>query len=183
MKKPSVPYCVFLARTRNAVFIHFPRVLGIWEMQTASFRNEIKSFYPFTLTVTNHHHHHVVSLARISLTLSRYFSLSFIAFGRSSGLYLVSSHSCCMYVRAGRPAFAWPYAGVHWSTSQMSSSLLLQLCPACLANLNCIVFVVGSKWPSNWCLVGCCHQDLFIIALNILVLLPSSFVSRLLASK
>ena len=45
--------------------------------------------------------------ARISLTLSRHFSLSFIASGRSSGLHPVSSQSCCMYVRAGRPAFAY----------------------------------------------------------------------------
>ena len=29
----------------------------------------------------------------------------------------------CMYVRAGRPAFARPYVGVHRSTSLMSSSL------------------------------------------------------------
>ena len=115
------------------------------------------------------HHHHVVQLARISLTLSRHFSQSFIAFGRSSGLHHVSSHSCCMYVRAGRPAFAWPYAGVHRSTSLMSSSLLLQQCPACLVHLNCIVFVIGGKWPYSWCLVGCCRQDLFNIALNILV--------------
>ena len=43
-----------------------------------------------------HHHHHVVPPARISLTLSRHFSLSFIAPGRSSGLHPVSSHSCCM---------------------------------------------------------------------------------------
>ena len=28
-----------------------------------------------------------------------------------------------------------------------------------------------------WCFVGCCHQDLFNIARNILVLLPSSFFS------
>ena len=57
---------------------------------------------------TNHHnhHHHAVPRARISLTLSRHFSLSFIASSRSSGL-----HSCCMYVRAGRPAFARPYVG------------------------------------------------------------------------
>ena len=34
-------------------------------------------------------------LARISLTLSRHFSLSFIASGRSSMLHLVSSHCCC----------------------------------------------------------------------------------------
>ncbi len=75
----------------------------------------------------------------ISLTLSRHFSLSFIASGRSSGQHPVSSHSCCMYVRAGRPAFARPYAGVHRSTSLMSSSLLLQQCPACLVRLTWIV--------------------------------------------
>ena len=63
------------------------------------------------------YHHHVVRLARISLTLSRHFSLSFIASGRSSELHPVTSHSCCMYVRAGRPAFARPYVGVHRSTS------------------------------------------------------------------
>ena len=33
----------------------------------------------------HHHHHHVVLVARISQTLSRHFSLSFIASGRSSG--------------------------------------------------------------------------------------------------
>ena len=69
----------------------------------------------------NHHHHHVVLVARISLTLSRHFSLSFIASGRSSGQHPVSSHSCWMYVRAGRPAFARPCVGVHKSTSLMSS--------------------------------------------------------------
>ena len=94
----------------------------------------------------HHHHHHVLPLARISLTLSRHFSLSFIASGRSSGLNPVSSHSCCMYVWAGRPAFAWSYAGVHRSTSLMSSSLLLQECPACLVCLTCIVFVTGGSW-------------------------------------
>ena len=76
-----------------------------------------------------HHHHHVVLLARISLALSRHFSLSFIVSGKSSGLHPISSHSCCMYVRAGRPAFARPYVGVHRSTSLMSLSLLLQQCP------------------------------------------------------
>ena len=65
-----------------------------------------------TYTCTHNHHHHVVLLARISLTLSRHFSLSFIAYGRSSGLHPVSSHSCCMYVLAGRPASARPYVGV-----------------------------------------------------------------------
>ena len=93
-------------------------------------------------------------LARISLTLSLHVSLSFIAFGRSSGLHLVSSHSCCMNVRAGRPAFDWPYAGVHRSTSLTILSLLLQQCPACLIRLACIVFVmvggrtVGAVWDA-----------------------------------
>ena len=51
---------------------------------------------------SHHHHHHVVPLP-----------LSFIALGRSSGQHPVSSHSCWMYVRAGRPAFARPCVGVH----------------------------------------------------------------------
>ena len=102
-------------------------------------------------------------LARISLTLSRHFSLSLIASGRSSGLHPVSSHSCCMYVLAGRPAFARTYVGVHRSTSLMSSSPLLQQCPECQVRLTCIVFVMGGRWPYSWSFVGCCCQNLFNI--------------------
>ena len=116
-----------------------------------------------------HHHHHVTLVARISLTLSRHSSLSFIALGRSSGQHPVSSHSCWMYVRAGRPAFARSCVGVHKSTSLMSSSLLFQQCPACLVRLTWIVFVIGGRWPYSWCLVGCCYKDLFKIARSILV--------------
>ena len=83
----------------------------------------------------HHHHHHIALVARISLTLSRHSSLSFIALGRSSGRQPVSSHSCWMYVRAGRPAFARPCLGIHKSTSLTSSFLLLQQCPACLVIL------------------------------------------------
>ena len=114
---------------------------------------------------------------RIFLTLSRYFSLSFIASGRSSGLHPVSSHSCWMYVRAGRPAFARPYVGVHRSKSLMSSSLLLQQCPACLVRLTWIGFLIGGWWPYSWCFVGCCIQNWFNIAHSILVWFPSSFFS------
>ena len=81
----------------------------------------------------------------------------------------VSSHSCYMYVRAGRPSFSRPYVGVHRSTSLMSSSLLLQQCLACLVRLTWIAFVMGDRWPYSWCLVGCCCQDLFNISGNILV--------------
>ena len=124
----------------------------------------------------HHHHHHVVPLARISLTFSRHFSLSFIASGRSSGLHPVSSHRCCTYVLADRPALARPNVGVHRSTSLMSSSLLLQQCPACLARLTWIVFVMGGRWPYSWCFVGCCRQDLFNIARNILVMSFTSYL-------
>ena len=86
----------------------------------------------------HHHHHHV-------LTLSRHYSLSFIASDWSSGLHSVSSQSCGMYVRAGRPDFARSYAGVHWSTSLMSTSLLLQQCPACLGPSNLDSFRDGRQ--------------------------------------
>ena len=115
------------------------------------------------------YHHHIALVARISLTISRHFSLSFIALGRSSGQYPVSSHSCWMYVRAGRPAVARPCVGVHKSTSLMSSSLLLQQCPVCMVRLTWIVFVIGGRWTYSWCLVGCCRQDLFKIARSIIV--------------
>ena len=59
--------------------------------------------------------------------------------------------------------------GVHRSTSLMSSSLLLQQCPACLVCLTWIVFMVGGRWPYSWCFVGCCLQDLYNIARSILV--------------
>ena len=128
------------------------------------------------------YHHHVVPPARISLTISRHSSLSFIVSGRSSGLHPVSSQTCCMKVRVGRPAFVRPYDGVHWRTSLMSSSLLLQQCPACLVRLTLIVFVIGGRWPYIWGFVGCCLQELFKIARSIFVQLPSSFFSIRLVS-
>ena len=127
------------------------------------------TYFLFKTKWNYHHHHHIALVARISLTLSRHSSLSFIALGRSSGQHPVSSHSCWMYVRAGRPAFARPCVGIHKSTSLMSSSLLLQQCPACLVRLTWIVFVIGGRWPYGWCLVGYCCQDLFRIARSILV--------------
>ena len=108
----------------------------------------------------NNNNNNVEPPARISLTLSLHFSLSFIASSRSSGLHPVSSQSCSMYVRAGRPAFARPYVGVHRNISFMSSSLILQQCPACLVRLTPIVFVMGGRWPYSLCFVGCCPQGL-----------------------
>ena len=136
---------------------------------TAAIILSVFFFIYFSRPCIDHHQHHVVPQARISLILSHHFSQSFIPSGRSSELHPVSSHSCCMYVRAGPPAFARPYVGVHKSTSLMSSSLLLQQCPECLVRLTWIVFVMGGRWPYSWCFVGCCCQDLFNIARNILV--------------
>ena len=51
----------------------------------------------------------------------------------------------------------------------MSSSQLLQQCPACLVRLTRRVFVMGGRWPYSWYFVECCRQDLFKIARNILV--------------
>ena len=59
--------------------------------------------------------------------------------------------------------------GVHRSTSLMSSSLLLQQCPACLVCLTWTVFMMGGRWLYSWCFVGCCLLDLFNIACSILV--------------
>ena len=151
---------------------HNEQIAFIPVIKKGSFLSDLyKQLYSWlqNLECILHHHHHVVLVARISLTLSRHSCLSFIALGRSSGQHPVSSHSCWMYVHAGRPAFARPCVGVHKSTSLMSSSLLLQQCPACLVHLTWIVFVIGGRWPYSWCLVGCCRQDLFKIACSILV--------------
>ena len=56
-----------------------------------------------------------------------------------------------------RPAFAWPYSGVHRSTSLMSLSLLLRQCLACLFRLTWIVFMMGGRWQYSCCSVGCIH--------------------------
>ena len=110
-------------------------------------REEIANSMPMTRHdfeyIYIYHHHHAVPPARISLTLSQLFSLLFIASGRSSGLHPVSSHSCCMYVRAVRPTFAWPYwgsIGVHHSRARprFSSSVLRQCrILTCLKRTNC----------------------------------------------
>ena len=68
-----------------------------------------------------------------------------------------------MYVRAGLPAFAWPYVEVLKSTSFMSSSLLLQQCPACLVRLTWMVFVMGGRWPYSWCLEGVASRTCSIL--------------------
>ena len=51
----------------------------------------------------------------------------------------------------------------------MSSSLLLQQCPACLVRLTWIVFVIGGRWPYSCCfpeLVQYSSQNSCVIAVK-----------------
>ena len=141
-------------KQENNYFFYLIILLSTWGL-TPPKTELLENFASFYI----HHHHLVVPSARISLTLSRYLSLSFIASGRSSGLHPVSSQSCCMLVQAGRPAFARPWEGVHWSTSLISSSLHIQQGPVCLVRLTWLVFVIGGKWPYTCCFVGRCFRD------------------------
>ena len=143
-----------MCRHLITIFYHFK----IWYVHTVFIDNFIAVFF-WTL-----YHHHVVPTARISLTLFRHFSLSFIA----SGLHPVSSQSYCMYVQVGRPAFARPYVGVHRSKSLISSSLFLQQCPACLVGLTWIV----SWWEVGGRIVG----DLWGVASRTYSILLTAFL-------
>ena len=97
----------FKGTATTAIGIHRTKT---WLSQLVNYKNAIWTWGHFHHH-HHDHHHHVVLVARISLTLSCHFSLSFITSGWSSGLNPVSSHSCWMYVRAGRPAFTRPYVG------------------------------------------------------------------------
>ena len=68
--------------------------------------------------------------------------------------------------------------GVHWRTSFISLSLLLQQCLACLLRLIWMVLEMGGRWPYSRCFVGCCFQDLFSIARSILVQFMLIFFSK-----
>ena len=62
----------------------------------------------------------------------------------------ISSHSCYMYVRAGRPAFAWPYAGVHRSTSlTLNSSSTHNTLQYICSLLGSTPPQAGSDWDSK----------------------------------
>ena len=60
-----------------------------------------------------------------------------------------------------------PFVGVHRCTTHMSSSLLLQQCPACLVRLTLIVLVIGGKWPYSCCFVGCRTCSILLAASEI----------------
>ena len=94
--------CYFLSYTIIKPRIGQKRTVTKWHwfcvftLLTKTYISSIANIEHSLYIYIYHHHHHVVPLAQISLTISRHFSLSFIASCRSSGLHLVSSHSCCM---------------------------------------------------------------------------------------
>ena len=116
-------------------------------------------------------------LARICLNLSHYSSLSSIAPGRFSKLHPVSVQSSCRLVLVRLPTVARPCEEVHRRTSLMSSSLLLQQCPAYYVCLILMVLEIGGKWPYSCYFVECCFKNLYKIARSILVQFLSSFFS------
>ena len=87
----------------------------------------------------------------------------------SSRLHLESVQSCCRQVLASWPTLAHMREGVHRSTSLMSSSLLLQQCPACIVRL---VWMVCSC-----CFVRYCLPNLFNTPCSNIMWLPSAFFS------
>ena len=126
--------CTYLRRIKDYEYSYYTANLWTTESRYASpftnncnllikrkhsYPSKFYAYYYDVIIIIYHLHHHVVLVARISLTLSRHFSLSFIASGRSSGQHPVSSYSCWMYVRAGRPAFARSFVGVHNNTIYM----------------------------------------------------------------
>ena len=116
-------------------------------------------------------------LAQISLTISCHSSLHSIAFDWSSRLHPVSAQSCCKSVVVGRLTLARPCEVVNRRTSLISSSLLLQQCPACLVHLTWMVLEIEGRLLYSSCFVGCCFQDSFNTAYGTLVQFPSSFCS------
>ena len=81
-------------------------------------------------------------------------SLSSIAPGRLFKLLPASTQSWWRYVFASRQTLAHSYATVYRRTSLMSSSLLLQQCPACLVRDTWMFYEIGGKWPYSCCFAG-----------------------------
>ena len=85
--------------------------------------------YIYNIYIYIYIYHHVVPLARISLTLSRHSLLYHSSLLAGLQGYIPYPHiaAVCMF-EAGRPAFAWPYVGVHRSTSTDEFVLCVCVC-------------------------------------------------------
>ena len=81
------------------------------------------------------------------------------------------------FILASQPTITQQWKGLHKRMSFINSFFLLQPCPAYLVCLTWMVLEIGNKWLYCSCFVGCCFQDLFNIAHNILVQFPTCFLS------
>ena len=133
----SVPPMQFTQRFRQNTCL-----FTLWTRCISCFRSQCSTFFllfiqiiyaawqkDLQVNIQHIYHHHVVPLVRISLTLFRHFSLSFIASGKSSGLHPVSSHSSCMFfllVVLLLLGHMWGSIGVYhlWTRLCFSSSVL-----------------------------------------------------------
>ena len=77
---------------------------------------------------------------------------------------LLQSSSCVHpgQILAGRLTLARPSVELYKKTSRLSSSLLLQLCPACLVRITWMVLKMTGKWLYSHSFVRSCFKDMFI---------------------
>ena len=117
------------------------------------------------------HYHHVVPSARISLTLSRPFSIvcCFRQVFRTRScigtelLYVGSSWLSCLLL-------------VHVKGSSVCQLFVRSYFSSRVTSIWIVQVMIG-RWPYSCCFVGCYLQYVFNIARSIFVLLPSSFFS------
>ena len=124
-----------------------------------------------------YYHHHVMPQARISLTSSHHFSLSFIASGMSQGCNPYTHIAAvCMFelVLLLLNGHMRRLIGVHplWACSSFSSWCLI-----CLVHLTWIVFMMGCRWSYSWYIFGVlplgldqyCSQHSCVITVKLLL--------------
>ena len=108
-----------------------------------------------------------ITLLSLSLSLSRARTRTRVIRPYQSSLFASSLDGiqCQLKVEEcnsfpSRLILGCPCVVVHRKTS-LSSFLIAQQLPACLAFLSWIVWEMGGKWPYNFNFEGCCFWDLF----------------------
>ena len=122
--------------------------------------------------MTKHHHRQVNLLARISLSLSCYQSLSSIVLAVFTDYILSLPRAVLSKFFSIGQYMNDHKMGLHKITPLMCSSSHLQQFPASLVRLTWMVLEMRGKW-----LYSCCFQDFFNITHSILVQFSFSFFS------
>ena len=167
----AFPKAPALLEYHHLFFIIISRTLvGVWSYPSAGmqlvystapddWRKQSYDFKGLIVILTKHPSSSSSSLAGSTKfpVPPRHSFLSSIATGRCPRLRLVSAQSRCKSLLVGQHSHVF-CAWVHNRTSLMSSSLLLQLCPACHVRLTWMVYVMRGKWSYSCCFVWCCFQ-------------------------